>query len=214
MGNGRFSNHFWRDDLSRAVGRPVTIAERSMRFSGSRARAHRSAICRKNSAIGIRSGDSSDDGAYRRLGCAATGMGGDGRRCRNAASDRQHHHQDTHHCTAGNGAIQNQALGRSRGGFSTKIHARANVSGLPIGLILSPGESHDVTGYDDLMKERDSDPGAMLGDKRYDSDPVRQDLRDRGTAPEIPPSVATRCNIVSMGASMRCASASSFSSTS
>jgi transposase len=58
--------------------------------------------------------------------------------------------------------------------------------GLPIGVILSAGEAHDVTRYDDLMAERDSDPGAMLADKGYDSDPVRQDLRDRGAAPEIP----------------------------
>ena len=58
--------------------------------------------------------------------------------------------------------------------------------GLPIGIILSAGEAHDLTGYDDLMEERDSDPGAMLGDKGYDSDQVRQDLRDRGAAPEIP----------------------------
>lgn len=36
------------------------------------------------------------------------------------------------------------------------------------------------------MAERDSDPGAMLADKGYDSEPIRQDLRDRGTAPEIP----------------------------
>jgi transposase len=36
------------------------------------------------------------------------------------------------------------------------------------------------------MAQRDSDPGAMLMDKGYDSDPIRQDLRDRGTAPEIP----------------------------
>ena len=58
--------------------------------------------------------------------------------------------------------------------------------GLPIGGILSAGEAHDVTGYDDMMEERDSDPGAMLADKGYDSDSVRQDLRDRGAAPEIP----------------------------
>jgi len=89
-------------------------------------------------------------------------------------------------CGRRKGGTQNQALGRSRGGFSTKIHARANALGLPIGLILSPGEAHDVTGYDDLMEERDSDPGAMLGDKGYDSDRVRQDLLDRGAAPEIP----------------------------
>ena len=36
------------------------------------------------------------------------------------------------------------------------------------------------------MAERDDDPGAMLADKGYDSDRVREDLRDRGAAPEIP----------------------------
>ncbi len=81
---------------------------------------------------------------------------------------------------------QSEALGRSRGGFSTKIHLRANAEGLPIGVVLTSGEAHDVTAYPALMEERDSDPAVMLADKGYDSDAVRQDLRDRGAAPEIP----------------------------
>lgn len=36
------------------------------------------------------------------------------------------------------------------------------------------------------MAARDSDPGVLLADKGYDSDAIRQDLRDRGAAPEIP----------------------------
>ena len=36
------------------------------------------------------------------------------------------------------------------------------------------------------MQARDSDPAIMLGDKGYDSDAIRQDLRDRGAVPEIP----------------------------
>jgi len=52
--------------------------------------------------------------------------------------------------------------------------------------VLSVGEAHDVTAYDLLMEQRDSDPGVMLADKGYDSDAIRQDLRDRGTTPEIP----------------------------
>ena len=53
-------------------------------------------------------------------------------------------------------------------------------------MTLSEGQAHDSTMYGALMDQRDSDPGIMLADKAYDSEPIRQDLRDRGTQPEIP----------------------------
>ena len=61
-----------------------------------------------------------------------------------------------------------------------------NADGLPIAAVLTPGEAHDVTAYPALMEQRDSDPGALLADKGYDSDALRQDLRDRGATPAIP----------------------------
>jgi transposase len=91
-----------------------------------------------------------------------------------------------HHCAAGGGAGRSQALGRSRGGFSTKVHLRAIAHGLPIGVALTPGEAHDATAYSALMAERDSDPGVLLADRGYDSDGIRRDARDRGATPEIP----------------------------
>ena len=84
------------------------------------------------------------------------------------------------------GGIQKNALGRSRGGFSTKIHARTNADGLPIGIVITPGQAHDVTAYPALMAEVDADPDQMLADKGYDSDAVRQDIQDRGGKPVIP----------------------------
>ena len=36
------------------------------------------------------------------------------------------------------------------------------------------------------MEQRDSDPGAMLADKGYDSNAIRHLLRDCGATPEIP----------------------------
>jgi transposase len=81
---------------------------------------------------------------------------------------------------------QNQALGRSRGGFSTKIHARTNAEGLPVALLLTPGEAHDSTAFGDLMAEHDADPAVMLADRGYDSDAIRDDVRARGGQPEIP----------------------------
>ena len=53
-------------------------------------------------------------------------------------------------------------------------------------MVLSEGQAHDSTAYHALMAERDSDPGVMLADKAYDSDAIRQDLRDRGAMPAIP----------------------------
>jgi len=49
--------------------------------------------------------------------------------------------------------IQRNALGRSRGRFSTKINARTNADGLPIGIVITPGQAHDVTAYPALMEE-------------------------------------------------------------
>ena len=57
---------------------------------------------------------------------------------------------------------------------------------MPIAAHVTAGEAHDVTAYDILMELRDSDPGIGVLDRGYDSDPIRQDLRDRGATPEIP----------------------------
>ncbi len=51
---------------------------------------------------------------------------------------------------------------------------------------MTAGQEADCSNYGALMEVRDSDPAIMLTDKGYDSDPIRQDLRDRGTVPEIP----------------------------
>jgi transposase len=52
---------------------------------------------------------------------------------------------------------------------------------------VTPGEAHEVKGYDALMELHDVDPDRLLGDKGYDSDEIRDDLADRGVEPVIPP---------------------------
>jgi len=52
--------------------------------------------------------------------------------------------------------------------------------------VITPGQAHDVTAYDALMAEVDADPEQMLADKGYDSDAIRQDIKDRGGEPAIP----------------------------
>jgi transposase len=84
------------------------------------------------------------------------------------------------------GGAGRNALGRSRGGFSTKINARTNADGLPIGLVITPGQVHDITAFPALMQEVDCDPEQLLGDKGYDSNAVRQQIVDRGGEALIP----------------------------
>lgn len=92
------------------------------------------------------------------------------------------------HAAGVKGGNQNQqALGRSRGGFSTKIHLRTNAKGDPLTFDVTGGEAHEVKGYDALMELHDNDPDRLLGDKGYDSDNIRNDLAERGIEPVIPP---------------------------
>ena len=77
-----------------------------------------------------------------------------------------------------------QALGRSRGGFSTKIHAAVNGEGKPAKLHLTEGQRHDVTCAETLLEG--IRPEHVVGDKGYDSDPLRKKIRSIGAKPVIP----------------------------
>jgi transposase len=89
------------------------------------------------------------------------------------------------------GGTERNALGRSRGGFSTKINARTNRRGPANGIVITPSQAHDVTAYPALMHDIDCDPQQMLGDKGYDSDAVGRDIEQRGGEAVIP-STASR----------------------
>jgi transposase len=78
-----------------------------------------------------------------------------------------------------------QAIGRSRGGLTTKIHALVDALGNPVELILTPGQAHDLTCAEHLIDN--ADPAALIGDKAYDADPLIDTLTRRGITPVIPP---------------------------
>ena len=46
-----------------------------------------------------------------------------------------------------------QALGRSRGGFSTKVHVSVDALGNPLRFILTGGQQHDITQADALIAD-------------------------------------------------------------
>ena len=78
-----------------------------------------------------------------------------------------------------------QAIGRSRGGLTTKIHALVDALGNPVELMLTPGQAHDLACAEPLINN--ADPDALIGDKAYDADPFVGTLTQRGITPVIPP---------------------------
>src|ERR1700730_578453 len=78
-----------------------------------------------------------------------------------------------------------QAIGRSRGGLTTKIHALVDALGNPVELMLTPGQAHDLACAEPLIE--DANPDALIGDKAYDSDPFVDVLTQREITPVIPP---------------------------
>lgn len=84
--------------------------------------------------------------------------------------------------------VENQGFGRSRGGFTSKIHLRADAIGRPVAFAVTGGEASDVRHLEPLMNDpvAVAKPKALLGEKDYDSDTNRQALLLRGLLPVIP----------------------------
>ena len=78
-------------------------------------------------------------------------------------------------------------LGRSRGGFSTKIHIAVDASGNPLRLILSAGQVADVT--QGASSIEDFAAQAVVADKGYDSDELVTAITAQQAQAVIPPRV-------------------------
>ncbi len=89
------------------------------------------------------------------------------------------------------------ALGRSRGGFSTKIHILCDNHGHPLRFHLTPGQTHESTVLDVVLEGVDSNlldgdgapvawPVAIGGDKGYRADWIDEYLIDLEISPVIP----------------------------
>ena len=82
-------------------------------------------------------------------------------------------------------------MGRSRGGLTTKIHALTDAHGLPIELVLTPGQAGDCPVAAGLLGHLRKGT-IVLADKAYDADWLRRQIEAAGAAPNIPPMVHRR----------------------
>ncbi|NJN46649.1 MAG: IS5 family transposase [Candidatus Competibacteraceae bacterium] len=92
-----------------------------------------------------------------------------------------------HPCAAGaeKSSAEAEALGRSRGGFSTKIHALTDALGNPLTLVLTGGQAADIGQAERLIGTYSGH--AVIGDKGYDSDTFVTFVEERGMEAVIPP---------------------------
>ncbi|MEO6750376.1 MAG: IS5 family transposase [Chthoniobacteraceae bacterium] len=87
-----------------------------------------------------------------------------------------------------------QALGRSRGGWSTKLHAATLDENCAVALHLTAGQAHDGRQFETLCESLDPDNviGFAALDQGYDADRIRARLAADGIQAVIPP-IRSRC---------------------
>lgn len=80
---------------------------------------------------------------------------------------------------------QRQALGRSRGGLTTKLHVACDALGHPVRLRLTPGQAGDAPQAEWLLGGLS--PTYVIADTAYDSDRLRAQIAQLGAEAVIPP---------------------------
>lgn len=92
-----------------------------------------------------------------------------------------------HACAAGYEKNQGEreGLGRSKGGFSTKIHVAVDALGNPFKYTLTPGQRSDISQASELIEGVED--ANVLADKAYDCDAFIAQCETQGCKAVIPP---------------------------
>lgn len=90
-----------------------------------------------------------------------------------------------HQHSAGAVGPDTQAIGPSRAGSTTKIHMTVDAYGLPIVFDITGGQVADCIAAPELIAEVTT-ADAVVGDKGYDSEKIRQQIERQNSRPVIP----------------------------
>ncbi|MFK0117554.1 IS5 family transposase [Streptomyces sp. NPDC090994] len=95
-----------------------------------------------------------------------------------------------------NGEPADHAIGRSRGGLSTKVHLAADGRARPLAFTVTAGQAGDAPAFETVMSHirvprrgpgrPRTQPQAVLADRAYSSRAIRSHLRRRGIHAVIP----------------------------
>ncbi|MFF7469044.1 IS5 family transposase [Streptomyces sp. NPDC008092] len=103
---------------------------------------------------------------------------------------------------AGGGGAGGEGLGRSRGGFTSKLHLSADGWCRPLSLVVTPGPRADCTQFQTVLARirvprvgpgrPRTKPDSVAADKGYSNGPCRAYLRRRGVRHTIPEKTDSR----------------------
>ena len=79
-----------------------------------------------------------------------------------------------------------QAIGVTRGGLNTKIHALCDALGNPVQFVLTPGQRHDSQVAVELLTGAPPKAKALVADKAYDSNEIIECAQEVGMEVVIP----------------------------
>jgi transposase len=120
-----------------------------------------------------------------RVGSHFQGVGATGTACRNGHCRFHTHQSSPLGGRRKRGAFLN-AIGRSRGGRTSKIHALTDALGRPLEFCITPGNTHDLVGVECILS-RIPTPLKLIADRAYDAKRLRNWLAERGSESVIPP---------------------------
>ncbi|MEK8172377.1 IS5 family transposase [Streptomyces sp. M19] len=112
------------------------------------------------------------------------------------------------HAAGARKGLRSPALGRSRGGLTSKIHLACDAFGRPLAFVVTGGNTNDCTQFTTVMqairvpasaRSPRVRPVHVLGDKGYSSKAIRTWLRRRGISHTIPERSDQVCNRLRRG---------------
>lgn len=82
---------------------------------------------------------------------------------------------------------EDKAVGRTRGGLNTKLHAIVDGLGNPVEFLLSAGNDHDCVHAVELLEKVELNGSNVLADRAYGARSIREYISEHGANYAIPP---------------------------
>ena len=92
-----------------------------------------------------------------------------------------------HKSANGGGKTTDKAVGRTRGGLNTKLHAIVDGLGNPVDFMLSAENDHDSVHAVELLKKVEISGSNVLADRAYGAKTIRAYISEQGAGYIIPP---------------------------